>query len=164
MNTLEIFLTQLIMSFAVYTLLAKWVLSPWLREKAMSLALMILIAPHALRHVGLSFLVPSVTDPSLPASFAFTTAWGDFISALLAIVCLFALKHSWRLALPIVWVFNLIGTIDLVLALSQAEVVPLLAGTWYIPTFFVPLLLVTHGMIFVRLLKPQRSSVDALAV
>jgi hypothetical protein len=29
----------------------------------------------------------------------------------------------------------------------------MLAGTWNIPTFFVPLLLVTHFMIFVRLLK-----------
>jgi hypothetical protein len=159
MGSLEIFLTQLVMSLAVYTLLAKWVISPWLKSKAMSVALMILIAPHALRHVGLTFLVPSVSDPSLPASFAFTTAWGDFVSAILAIVCLFALKHSWRLALPLVWVFNLLGTVDLVMALSQADVVPLLAGTWYIPTFFVPLLLVTHGMIFVRLVKPQSFSV-----
>jgi hypothetical protein len=153
MESLAIFLTQLIMSIGVYALLAKWVLSPWLSNKAMPIALMILIAPHAMRHIGLTFLVPSVTDPAIPLSFAFMTAWGDFASAVLAIACLFALKNSWRLALPLVWLFNVVGSVDLITALSQAEAVPMLAGTWYIPTFFVPLLLVTHYMIFVRLLK-----------
>lgn len=152
MDSLPIFLTQLIMSIVVFTLLAKWVLTPWLKTKAIPIALMILIAPHALRHVGLTFLVPSVTDPAIPASFAFTTAWGDFISAVLAIACLFALNNRWSLAVPLVWLFNIIGTVDLIAALSQAEAVPMLAGTWYIPTFFVPLLLVTHYLIFVRLL------------
>jgi len=153
MDSLAIFLTQLIMSIGVYALLAKWVVSPWLKTKAVPVALMILIAPHAMRHIGLTFLVPSVTDPAIPASFAFTTAWGDFASAVLAIVCLFALKNSWRLALPLVWLFNIVGTVDLITALSQAEAVPMLAGTWYIPTFIVPLLLVTHYLIFVRLFK-----------
>jgi hypothetical protein len=152
MSSLAIFLTQLIMSIGVYSLLAKWVVSPWLKNKPLSVALMILIAPHAMRHIGLTFLVPSVADPAIPVSFAFMTAWGDFASAVLAIGCLFALKNSWRLWLPLVWIFNIFGAVDLITALSQAEAVPTLAGTWYIPTFFVPLLLVTHFMIFVRLL------------
>jgi len=156
MPTLSIFLTQLLMTIAVYSLLTKWVLSPWLASKPVPVALMILIAPHAIRHIGLTFLVPSVTDSAIPAEFAFTTAWGDFISALLAISCLFALKHSWRFAMPLVWVFNIVGSVDLIVALSHADAVPTLGGTWYIPTFLVPLLLVTHYQIFARLLK-QRS-------
>jgi len=157
MDSLTIFLTQLIMSIGVYSLLAKWVVSPWLRNKALPIALMILIAPHAMRHIGLTFLVPSVTDPDIPLSFAFMTAWGDFVSGVLAIACLFALKNGWRLAFPLVWLFNIVGTADLVTALSQAEAVPMLAGTWYIPTFFVPLLLVTHYLIFLLLLKRNQS-------
>lgn len=156
MDSLPIFLTQLIISIVVFSLLAKWVITPWLKTKAIPIALMILIAPHALRHIGLTFLVPSVTDPEIPASFAFTTAWGDFISGVLAIVCLLALNNRWRLAVPLVWLFNIIGTVDLITALSQADAVPMLAGTWYIPTFFVPLLLVTHYLIFVRLLTQKK--------
>jgi hypothetical protein len=38
-------------------------------------------------------------------------------------------------------------------ALRQAEAVPDLGVAWFIPTFFVPLLLVTHYQIFVRLLQ-----------
>jgi len=153
MDSLAIFLTQLFMSIVVYSLLAKWVVSPWLKTKALRIALMILIAPHAMRHVGLTFLVPSVTDPSIPENFAFLTAWGDLASAILAITCLFGLNNSWRLALPLVWLFNIVGVVDLITALSQAEAVPLLAGTWYIPTFFVPLLLVSHYLIFLWLFK-----------
>ena len=81
---------------------------------------------------------------------------------MLAIVCLLMLKNAWRLALPLVWIFNIIGTIDLLAALSQAEVIPLLGGTWYIPTFFVPLLLVSHAMIFARLLKTANHSLDRI--
>jgi len=137
----------------VFTLLAKWVIYPCLPSINHKIALMILIAPHTLRHVGLTFLVPSVTDPDIPQSFAFTTAWGDFIAAILALIALFALKQPIKLAIPLVWIFNLEGCIDLLYALSQAEAVPTLAGTWYIPTFIVPLLLVSHIMVFIWLLK-----------
>lgn len=153
MDTLLIFLIQLIMSLFVYSLFAKWVVSPWLKDKAMHIALMILIAPHATRHVGLTFLVPSVTNPLIPVDFAFLTAWGDFTSGLLAILALLALKNNWRFTIPLVWIFNITGSADLVTALSRGDAVPTLAGTWYIPTFWVPILLVTHFMIFIRLIK-----------
>jgi hypothetical protein len=94
-----------------------------------------------------------VTNPSLPESFALLTAWGDFVSSILAIFALFALRHRWGSAIALIWVFNIVGFVDLVKALSQAEVVSLLEGTWYIPTFLVPLLLVSHVMIFIRLLS-----------
>ncbi len=153
MDTLAIFLTELIMSILVFTLLAKWVVYPWLLKKEFKIALLILIAPHTLRHIGLTFLVPSVTDPAIPQDFALSTAFGDFTAAILAILALFALRHSWKLTIPLLWVFNLEGFLDLVYALSQAEAVPTLAGTWYIPTFIVPLLLVSHIMIFIWLFK-----------
>jgi len=152
MNSLEVFLLQLMMSLFVYTLFAKWALAPWLNTQKHKIALMILIAPHATRHVGLSFLVPSITNPDLPESFALAAAYGDFISAILAIIALFALRHSWKVAPAIVWTFSIVGLVDLINALRQADVVPLLEGTWYIPTFWVPLLLVTHLMIIARLL------------
>jgi hypothetical protein len=162
MDSLAVFMIQLMMSIFVYSLLAKWVISPWLQGKAMTISLMILIAPHTLRHIGLTFLVPSVTDPLIPANFAFMAAWGDFISAVLAIACLLMLKNAWRLTLPLVWLFNIIGTIDLIAALSQAEAVPMLSGTWYIPTFFVPLLLVSHVMIFARLRQLHKTDNHSL--
>lgn len=85
--------------------------------------------------------------------FANPAAFGDLLSSLLAIVSLVALKGRWRLAVPLVWLFSAVGTIDLLNALRQVEGVPYFGATWYIPTFLVPLLLVTHVIIFARLLK-----------
>ena len=42
---------------------------------------------------------------------------------------------------------NLVGTVDLMNALRQAEAVPHLGVTWFIPTFWVPVLLVTHWIL-----------------
>ena len=152
MDALSIFGLQLVLSLVVYALIAKWYVSPWLAEKQINQALMLLIFPHALRHIGLTFLVPGAVVQPLPAFFATTAAYGDLISGLLALLCLVALRGGWGLAIILVWVFNIVGTADLLNALRHVEAVPDLGSTWYIPTFFVPMLLVTHFMVFACLL------------
>ncbi len=156
MDTLAIFGLQLVLSLIVYALIAKWYVSPWLAEKPIHQALTPLIFPHALRHLGLTFFVSGVVAQPLPTFFAYTAAYGDLVSGLLALLSLVALRGGWGLALPLVWLFNIIGTVDLLNALRQADAVPHLGTTWYIPTFVVPLLLVTHVMIFARLLRRGR--------
>ena len=163
MNTLAIFGTQLTLSLLVYALLAKWYVAPWLADKPLEQVLTALIFPHALRHLGLVFLADGVAEQTLPQAFAAAAAYGDFVSGLLAIGCLFALRAGWTLALPLVWIFNITGTADLLFALSHAEAVPSLGATWFIPTFFVPLLLVTHVMIFARLFKQSPQQVAAIS-
>jgi len=156
MDTLAIFGLQLTLSLIVYALIAKWYVTPWLAEKPIHQALIPLIFPHAFRHIGLLFFVPGVVAQPLPSYFAYTVAYGDLVSGLLALLSLVALRGGWGLALPLVWFFNIVGTVDLLNALSQANAVPDLGATWYIPTFWVPVLLVTHVMIFARLLRRGR--------
>jgi len=45
---------------------------------------------------------------------------------------------------------------DLANALRQAEVIEYLQAAWYIPTFVVPVLLVTHAMMVTRLIRAAR--------
>jgi hypothetical protein len=163
MNMLAIFGTQLVLSLFVYALVAKWYVMPWLANKTLEQALIALIFPHALRHVGLTFFVSGVVAEPLPNFFAYAAAYGDLISGLLAILCLLALRNAWALALPLVWVFNVVGSVDLLNALRQADVVPYLGATWYIPTFFVPMLLVTHVIIFYRLTGLSRRQLSVAA-
>ena len=165
MDTLAIFGLQLVMSIILYSLLAKWFLAPWLREKTQSQALFWLTLPHATRYVGMIFLVPGVVSPSLPGSFATAAAYGDLAAGLLALVVLIALRNRWTGTMALIWLFNIVGTVDLVNALSQAQAVPYLGAAWYIPTFWVPVLLVTHFMIFARLLKKpaEQGTESALA-
>ena len=60
MDTLAIFLTQFLMSLVVWGLVARWLALPWLRTLSLRVALSLLLVPHALRHLGLTFFVPGV--------------------------------------------------------------------------------------------------------
>ena len=162
MDTLTIFGLQFILSLVVFSLLAKWHVLPRLAQCSTQQAFMALLIPHALRHLGLAFLVPGLVVQPLPSSFANAAAYGDLLSGLLALLAMVALRAHWGLALGLVWIFNIVGTVDLLNALRQAEVVPNLGTTWYIPTFVVPILLVTHVMIFAQLFKARRHTVTDL--
>ncbi len=153
MDLLAIFGLQIFLSLVVYSLLAKWFLVPWLREKTQRESLFWLTLPHASRHVGMVFLVPAVVSPALPHGFAVSAAYGDLAAGVLAMLVLIALRSRWDGAMALVWVFNIVGTADLLNALRHAQAVPHLGAAWYIPTFLVPVLLVTHFMIFVRLFR-----------
>ena len=153
MNTQAIFGLQFVLSLLVIGLLAKWTLNPWLESLPRRQALFWLTLPHAFRHIGMVFLVPGVVAQPLPEAFAIPAAYGDLATGLLALLALIGLRSSWAGALALVWVFNIVGTVDLLNALRHVDVAPSFGAAWYIPTFLVPLLLVTHFMIFRRLLK-----------
>ena len=107
-------------------------------------------------------MVPGVTAETMPGAFAISAGYGDFISGLLALLALIALRGRWRIALILVWIFSIVGLADLMNALRQAEAVPHFGATWFIPTFCVPVLLVTHVMVVARLLKRGSTRASAL--
>ncbi len=108
--------------------------------------------PHAFRHVGMVFLVPGVVDQPLPAEFADPAAYGDLATGAIALFAIVALRFRWSVALALVWIFNIVGTVDLANALRHGDVAPGFGAAWFIPTMLVPLLLVTHFLMFKRLL------------
>ena len=65
--------------------------------------------------------------------------------------------------LPIAWIFNVWGSVDLVNAFYQANATGLspgqLGAAYFIPTLIVPLLLITHGLAFRVLLQHQQEPV-----
>ena len=130
---------------------------PELRLRSRAEALRPLLIPHSFRFVGLAFLVPGVVSPDLPSAFAHSAAYGDIIAAVLALLALTSL--SGRAGIVIAWIFSLWGTADLINAFYQANHAGLTAGqlgsTYFIPTFIVPLLLITHGLGFRILVQRQ---------
>lgn len=152
MDTEQIFLTQFILSIIIFSLIARWYVSPRIATLTTKKALIPLVIPHMFRYIGLSFAVPQLAGAGLRADFAGAAAYGDLASAVLAFVAVIALRNNWRASIPLVWLFNIVGTADLVNALRQVDVVSQFGVVWYIPTFIVPVLLVTHFMIFARLL------------
>ena len=156
MDTVAIFGLQFVLSLVVWALIAKWLLAPWLEKKSPHDAFFWLTLPHAFRHMGMVFLVPGVVARPLPEAFATPAAYGDLVTGVLALLVLIALRTGWARALALVWLFNIVGTVDLLNALRQPDPIPDFGAAWYIPTLFVPLLLVTHFMIFARLLRRGR--------
>jgi hypothetical protein len=157
MSSLQIFGLQVVLSFVVYTLVARWYVAPRLAPLPRETALPPLLVLHAFRHMGMVFLVPAVVGPSVAASFAVPAGYGDLLAGLLALAALLALRARSSAAIPVVWLFNVIGLLDLVNAFYQglaAEVQ--LGAAYYIPTFVVPALVVTHLMIFRILVRRPR--------
>jgi len=111
---------------------------------------------HSLRHLGLMFLTRGATYPGLPQQFAYPAAVGDFVTALLAFISIFLVVRGSRVARPFVWLFNVVGTLDLLDAITLATVhnaLPFMGPAYWIPAFWVPALLVTHYITFVILIK-----------
>lgn len=151
---------SVLVSFLAFGRLTQLYIWPRVRDMRREDALMALVAPHMFRFVGLSFLMPGVVSPAMPSAFAIPAAYGDLAAALLAIVATWGLSARARWAIPLVWLFNLEGAIDLLFAFYQGLIsVGLPAGSlgaaFYIPTLVVPPLLVTHFVILRLLLRAK---------
>ena len=158
MSVIEIFGAQFVLSLLVVTLLAVWRLGPWLNSLSLPDALFWLTVPHAFRHLGLVFEVPGVVSPDMPGSFSLMASYGDLAAGLLAIVTLVALRLRWTIMIPMAWLTTVVGAADLGNALTHIEAVPHFQSAWYIPTFIVPVLLVTHAMTLLRLVGSLRGA------
>lgn len=157
MSVRAIFGLQVVLSLVVYSLIARWYVVPRLAALPLRDALTPLLLLHAFRYLGMVFLVPTVVGPALPAAFAVPAAYGDLLAALLALLAIAALRQAWPSAIPLVWLFNVEGTLDLVNAFYQGLRNNVqLGAAYYIPTFAVPALFVTHAMIFTMLIRRTR--------
>lgn len=157
MNPQQIFGLQVLLSFLVYGLVARWYVTPRLASRPLHAALQPLLALHASRHLGMVFLVPSVVGPALPAVFAVPAAYGDLLASLLALAAIGALRARSRIALPLTWLFNVVGLLDLINAFYQGLTNDVQLGpAYFIPTFIVPALVITHVMMFRMLVRHPR--------
>ena len=156
------FFASIAFSLAAWSFVTALYIWPALRFRPRTEALRPLLMLHSFRFLGMSFLVTGVVSPNLPAAFAQPAAYGDLIAAILALLSLLLLRSG--AGVPVVWIFNIWGSVDLLNAFYQARHAGLQAGwlgaTYFIPTFIVPLLLITHGLIFRILLRNPKQQVD----
>lgn len=161
MNAQLAFLLSAGVSLLSFALIAVWYVVPRLAQRSREEALLLLVLPHMFRTVGLVFLLPQVTGGVLPASFAYPAAYGDLLTTVLALLTALALRLRPAWALPLVWLFNLVGFTDLLFAIYEGSINALpfshIGVAWFIPTLAVPLLLVSHITVFWLLLRPAPS-------
>jgi hypothetical protein len=145
---------NLIANTAIFYLAARLYLLPQRSRFRPRQILIPILLLHSTRHLGMMFLSRGATYPGLPLQFAYPAAFGDLLTAILALLAIpFVLRGS-RYARPAVWVFNVFGTVDLLVAIATATIYNALVAmgpAYWIPAFWVPLLLVTHYVTFLLL-------------
>jgi hypothetical protein len=146
--------------------IAAYAASAALRAFVDSLSLTVLVGAHLWRFVGVFFLVGAFTG-ALPRGFGIPEGVGDIIAASGALLLIPMLRKGTA-SRRLVLVWNTFGTIDLLSAItvgvlySNGPLGVLAYGTQttelmatfpvsLIPTFFVPLFLLDHLLIFKRL-------------
>lgn len=108
------YMTSVAIALAVFGLVAKWYLWPAVRSRPPATALAPLFLYACLRVNGLMFLMPGLVSPQLPRTFSVPTAYGDLSAALLALVALFCVRTGNAAAMPMTWLFNIVGLTDLI--------------------------------------------------
>jgi hypothetical protein len=147
-----VFGINVLLAVVVWGMIGTRYIWPALRDRPRTEALRPVLLLHAFRFVGLAFLVPGVVSPDLPAAYAQPAAYGDLATSMLALLAIAMLRSGPGTI--IVWVFNIVGTLDLLNAFYQGDrlgvgLTPGLQGAaYFIPTVLVPLLLVTHALAF----------------
>jgi hypothetical protein len=145
---------NLIANTAIFYIAARLYLLPLVSRFRPQQILMPILLLHSMRHLGMMFLTRGATYPGLPTEFAYPAAFGDLVTAIMAFVAIPLVLRGSRLAKPMVWTFNIFGTIDLLAAITTATIynAPVAMGpAYWIPACWVPLLMVTHYVTFVLL-------------
>jgi hypothetical protein len=145
--------------------------SPALRQFTLSLNPRILTMVHSWRVIGFVFLVLA-TYGVLPRAFALPAGWGDIAIGVTAAFVALKLASPNHRTIFIVW--QVLGIVDLVMAVSLATLVPVIDPNAIstaamsvlplslIPTFAVPLLLILHGICIMQAAlwpSPQRAEI-----
>lgn len=137
-----------------------------LRAWTLHVSLRWLILYHVVRlPAGVGFLVLHARG-ALPDSFALVAGWGDILVAVAAlVVAILAVPMTTRLRWWAVLLWNVFGLADILQVLGTAlrsgaadprQVVAITAFPMsLLPTFVVPLVLVTHMLIFARLWRTR---------
>jgi hypothetical protein len=151
---------NLIANTAIFYVAARIYLLPLVSRFRTQQILVPILLLHSTRHLGMMFLTRGATYPGLPLEFAYPAAFGDLVTAILAFAAIPFVLRASRLAKPMVWTFNIFGTVDLVVVITTATIYnanTAMGPAYWIPAFWVPLLLVTHYLTFVLLRRSWES-------
>src|SRR5262252_3841146 len=112
MNPQWLFGVQFTLSLVIFAMTAKWYISPALSKMPLQAALVPLFLVHALRYLPSTAFAPGQVDAHIPKQAMAAIAYGDLISAVLALVTALLLRHRVRGAIAIAWLVNIAMTLD----------------------------------------------------
>src|SRR5262245_4032814 len=147
MSQLAVYGIAIAFGFVAWGLVTAHYIWPVIRGRSSADALRPLLLLHCFRFIGLAFVVPGVVSPDLPAAFASPAAYGDLMAAVFALLALAVgqpgvqLLGNWR------------PPLRLLSRQSCRAGTGTTCATYFIVIVLVPLLLITHGLVFRLLLR-----------
>lgn len=159
-NFLIINLQAVIGSIAIILGFNLWI-KPRLANLSIKDALMPIVFLNTFRYLGLSFMAKEQFYGGFPIEFLTTVGIWDMTTAILAIVTVLALRGKWKFAIPMVWVFNIVGFTDLIVAFPQFFGLELynhdLGTIWLTFVTYGLVAFLSHIYIFIRLVNNLRN-------
>jgi hypothetical protein len=145
-------------SIAIYLGFKYWI-QPKISRLSLHEALLPFVFLNTFRYLGLSFMAKEQFYDGFPTEFLTTVGLWDLATAILAIITTVALKTKWKFAIPLVWIFNIVGFADLVTAFPQFFGLELynqnLGFIWLTFITYGLVAFMSHIYIFYRLLRPN---------
>lgn len=160
MNTLII---NIFFSLMVFYAAYHWLVKPRLPQLQPGMVLIPILLLHSLRHLGLMFLTTGVASPAMPQQFAVPAAAGDFLTAVLAMMAAFLIQRKSTWAVPMTWLFSVVGIADFAMAVVLSRLynaADFMGGSYWIPSFWVPMLIVGHIIVITVLRQMKRDGVS----
>src|SRR5262245_47096121 len=136
MNILTI---NLLFSTFIFWVIAKIYVLPHLNKLDPRIAILPILILHSFRHLGLMFLASGAVYQGMPQNFAYPAAFGDLVAALLALISIPIVIGKRKYAKQIVLVFNIVGTCDLLIAITLATIygaANYMGAAYWIPAFW----------------------------
>lgn len=139
----------------VYAFIFFWYVQPSLSKLPFEKAVLPMLLLHVFRFAGFTLLVVDQVDPSISREALSAIAYGDLLAAISALIAALALRGRSGLAVPLIWVFTLIGFVDIVNVVRIAINIDLfnkyIGVMWFVAIWFFPTLLIAHIYIVYRL-------------
>ena len=140
----------------------KYWIQPRIANLPIHAALLPFVFLNTFRYLGLTFMAQEQFYNNYPSEFLTTVGLLDFITAVLALVSVVALKNKWSFAIPLVWIFNIVGFGDLITAFPQFFGLELynqdLGFIWLMFVTYGLSTFLSHIYIFIQLIKNIRSN------
>jgi hypothetical protein len=118
----NILTVNLLFSTLVFWVAARIYVLPKLDKLKPRAVLRPILLLHSFRHLGLMFLAPGASYPSIPPPLAWPAALGDLLAAVLAGAAIPAVARGAGGGRLLVWIFNVEGTLDLIAAIALATI------------------------------------------
>jgi len=153
-----VYAIQFTISLTVYSLLVWWYVAPYLAMQPARQAMILLLLPQIAHHAGLAVLVPTIVGPGLPRHFAWIVSIADVTVLAIGLAAMGALRVGADIAYFLLWWLTAAGAIyNLYAGYIAIDVGPGIANQlgshWYVAILYVPLLSVSHILVFWNLVR-----------